>query len=135
MKTRCVHGRQSRFSASGGQSSPARWRWFLGCLVLAAASSVFTGCHGAKPAVAPAKPPDVSFVHPVKEEVRDYEEYTGRTSASKMAEVRARVTGELKKVFFKEKYGDKDGTEVKEGEDLFEIDPRTFEAALESARA
>ncbi len=134
MKTRGMQARQSLNRVPGGQAS-YRWRWFVGCFALAAASSVFTGCNRGKPAVAPAKPPEVSFVHPAKEEVRDYEEYTGRTSASKMAEVRARVTGELKRVFFKEKYGDKDGTEVKEGEELFEIDPRTFEAALESARA
>ena len=71
----------------------------------------------------------MSFVHPVVEKVRDYEEYTGRTEAFKKTEVRARVTGELAKLCFK------DGTEVKAGDPLFEIDPRTFEAALDNAKA
>jgi RND family efflux transporter MFP subunit len=106
-----------------------RWERVLGCLIIAGALSVAAGCTRTKPAVAAAKPPEVSFVHPSIEKVRDYEEYTGRTAASKMDEIRARVTGELKKIFFK------DGTEVKAGDPLFEIDPRTFEAALESARA
>ena len=102
-----------------------RCRRISGRLGLLGALIVLAGCNRSKPAVAAAKPPEVSFVHPVIEDVRDYEEYTGRTAASKMDEIRARVTGELTKIFFA------DGTEVKKGDPLFEIDPRPFEAALE----
>jgi len=134
MKSCCVQAPNSLIPIRQRSLSSYRWR-SVECLVLFAGLSILSGCNRAKPAIAPAKPPEVSFVHPVKEEVRDYEEYTGRTAAYETAEMRARVTGELKKVFFKNSYGDKDGTEVKEGEELFEIDPRTFEAALESAKA
>jgi RND family efflux transporter MFP subunit len=61
--------------------------------------------------------------------VRDYEDYTGHITAYETAAIRSRVTGELTKRFFK------DGEEVKKGDKLFLIDPRTFEAALESATA
>ena len=59
--------------------------------------------------------------------VTDYEDFTGQTRAVKSVDVRARVSGYLEKVRFKE------GTEVKEGEKLFEIDPRTYQADYDQA--
>jgi membrane fusion protein (multidrug efflux system) len=52
----------------------------------------------------------------------------GRTSAFRVAEVRARVSGIVLKRFFKE------GADVKEGEVLYQIDPAPYEAALASAQ-
>jgi len=43
--------------------------------------------------------------------------------------VKAQISGELKQVFFKE------GQEVKKGEELFEIDPRPYQQALDQAQA
>jgi membrane fusion protein (multidrug efflux system) len=56
-------------------------------------------------------------------------ELPGRTSAFRVAEVRARVNGIVQKRLFAE------GSDVKEGQKLFAIDPAPYEAALESARA
>ena len=56
-------------------------------------------------------------------------ELPGRTSASRVAEVRARVNGIVLKRLFKE------GSDVKEGDVLFQIDPAPYQAALDSARA
>lgn len=89
-------------------------------LVLAAAAA----CTAAEP---PA--PEVPVVRPVVREVTDYEDFAGRTEASADIEVRARVTGYLDKVLFK------DGDDVKKGDVLFEIDPRPYRAELEKAQA
>jgi multidrug efflux system membrane fusion protein len=56
-------------------------------------------------------------------------EAIGSVEAIRTANVRAQVTGILQKVDFQE------GREVKEGELLFEIDPRPFQNALRSAEA
>ncbi len=61
--------------------------------------------------------------------MRDYEEFVGRTEAFRSVEVRSRVTGYLDKTLFK------DGDEVQAGQDLFEIDPRQFQAEHEKALA
>ncbi len=56
-------------------------------------------------------------------------ELPGRTSAYRVAEVRARVNGILLKRFFAE------GSDVKEGQRLFQIDPAPYQAAFDGARA
>ncbi len=66
---------------------------------------------------------------PVSETVTDYVEFTGRTDAVESVEIRARVTGFLKKVHFQ------DGAEVKAGELLYQIDDREYQADLDSATA
>jgi multidrug efflux pump subunit AcrA (membrane-fusion protein) len=65
---------------------------------------------------------------PVIKEVRDYEDFPGRIEAKNAVEVRARVTGYLKKYHFVE------GADVKEGDLLFEIDPRPYKAELARAQ-
>ena len=56
-------------------------------------------------------------------------ELPGRVEASRVAQVRARVTGIVLKREFRE------GSDVKAGQVLFRIDPAPYEAALDSARA
>jgi membrane fusion protein, multidrug efflux system len=87
------------------------------------------GCEDAKPKLAPTKPPVVLVSLPVLDEISDYEDFTGRTEAVFTVEVRARVTGYLDKVRFE------DGTEVNEGDQLFEIDPRPYQAELDRSEA
>jgi len=87
------------------------------------------GCAKGVPEVAPPKPPEVAFLHPVVDKVRDYEDYTGRIEAVKTQNVIPQVSGKLIEILFQ------DGVEVKEGQDLFLIDPRPFKAALDSASA
>src|SRR5262245_51289675 len=86
-----------------------------------------TGC-ARPPSEAPAAAPvPVTVSYPVEREVTDYAEFTGRTAAVDSVEVRARVWGYLDKVHFKE------GMLVKKGDLLYEIDPRTYQAALAQA--
>jgi RND family efflux transporter MFP subunit len=66
---------------------------------------------------------------PLTREVRDYEDFPGRTEAISSIDVRARVTGYLDKVNFK------DGQDVREGDVLFEIDARPYQADLNRAEA
>jgi RND family efflux transporter MFP subunit len=73
--------------------------------------------------------PAVTVGRPVAREVTDYEDVAGRTEPAARVEVRARVTGYLVRVCFKE------GAEVKRGDLLLEIDPRPYQAALDKAGA
>ncbi|MBX6312160.1 MAG: efflux RND transporter periplasmic adaptor subunit [Isosphaeraceae bacterium] len=82
-----------------------------------------------EPAKAKAAPPVVLAAQPVEGEVTDYEYFTGRTVARKTVEVRARVTGYLETIHFK------DGDEVQEGDLLFTIDPRQYQAELDRTEA
>jgi RND family efflux transporter MFP subunit len=86
------------------------------------------GCSQSTPTAAPPKPPEVHVARPVVKEVTDFEVFTGRTDAVQAVDVRARVTGYLDRTLFK------DGADVKAGEVLFEIDPRTYAAEAERAR-
>lgn len=71
----------------------------------------------------------VMVSYPVEREVTDYTDFTGVLSAVDSVEVRARVYGFLDKVNFKE------GALVKKGDVLYEIDPRTYQAAVNQAKA
>jgi len=67
--------------------------------------------------------------HPLPQEVTDYEDYTGRTAATDIVQIRARVSGYLDKINFK------DGSDVEQGAVLYEIDPRPYEATLKQVQA
>jgi RND family efflux transporter MFP subunit len=95
-----------------------------------AALALITGCQ--KPAAkAKEEPPsqDAVFVTPVRQTVAEYEEFPGRTWAVNTVDVRARVSGYLKSINFK------DGELVKEGDVLVQIDDRSFKAELARAKA
>src|SRR5262245_10276026 len=102
-----------------------RWRWLGLCCCVGVAA----GCGQKAPENGPPKPPEVEVAYPVRQEVTDYEELTGRTDAVKMVEVRARATGYLDKINFE------DGDVVKEGQVLFEINPGTYKPEYERAEA
>jgi RND family efflux transporter MFP subunit len=74
-------------------------------------------------------PPQVQVSLPITRVVTEYEDFTGQTQALQTIEIRARATGYLTKVHFKE------GALVKKGDPLFEIDPRPYEADLAQAEA
>lgn len=99
------------------------------CSLLALTTWLFAvGCSHEPPGVASLPPPQVSVAAALEREVIDYDEYTGRMVAVEEVEMRARVRGYLIKVNFAE------GAEVKQGEVLFEIDPRPFQAELDAAK-
>src|SRR5262245_28599777 len=92
-------------------------------------SAFLEGCEGPKPQITETKAPLVVVSPAITDYVTDFEDFTGRTDAVFSVDVRARVTGYLEKVQFK------DGDEVKEKDLLFEIDPRPYEAELARAEA
>ncbi|WP_425993245.1 efflux RND transporter periplasmic adaptor subunit [Afipia sp. DC4300-2b1] len=100
---------------------------FLLALVAVAIGIGLAGCE--KPAQAPAaSAPAVTVANPTQRTVTDWDEFTGRFDAIEQVQVRARVTGFVMSVDFK------DGAIVKTGDLLYVIDPRQYEAAAEQAR-
>ena len=92
---------------------------------------VLAGCSDSKndAATAPAVKPEVSVVALHPKSVAITAQLPGRTAASLVAEVRPQVGGIIRSRNFKE------GTEVKEGDVLYEIDPASFQASYNSAVA
>ncbi len=86
------------------------------------------GCGKHSSRTAPA-PPVVTVVQPIAREVVEWDEYIGRLESPETVELRARVSGYLDKVHFKE------GKEVKKGDLLFTIDPRPYRADYDHADA
>lgn len=72
-------------------------------------------------------PPEVTISKVIEQDVTDSEVFTGRTESVEMVEVRSRVNGYLTEIHFT------DGQEVDEGEALFQVDSRPFQANLEYA--
>ncbi len=100
--------------------------------VLAAAlAAALAACSrtDARPGAAAAAVVEVGVVRLEPTSVTLTRELPGRTSAYRVAEVRARVNGIVLKRFFTE------GSDVKEGQRLFQIDPAPYRATLEGARA
>ncbi|MCL4245471.1 MAG: efflux RND transporter periplasmic adaptor subunit [Candidatus Dadabacteria bacterium] len=96
-------------------------------MVLAASGVLLAACEGQKPA--PPPPPEVTVSKPLVREVMEWDEYTGRLEAVDSVDVRARVSGYLQSIHFQ------DGQIVKEGDLLFVIDPRPYQAELDRAQA
>jgi multidrug efflux system membrane fusion protein len=71
----------------------------------------------------------VPVSNPVQRNVTEYVDYTGRTAAVNSVDIRPRVTGYLVKMPFKE------GSEVKAGDLLFEIDKRPYQSLVDQAQA
>jgi RND family efflux transporter MFP subunit len=91
---------------------------------------LLVGCgDSAQQKAAAPPPPTVTVAKPTQRTVSDYDEYVGRFAALDSVEVRARVSGYLDSVDFK------DGQMVKQGDLLFTIDKRPFQTALDQSRA
>jgi membrane fusion protein (multidrug efflux system) len=108
---------------------------FVSMLAAGALMLGVSGC-GKKAAQAGAHPPgagggglEVGVVTLTARPVTLRKKLPGRTSAYRVAEVRARVNGIVQKRLFTE------GAEVREGEQLYQIDSAPYEAALAAARA
>lgn len=103
----------------------------LGTVMCLVALGTFAqvGCNRAPVVAAPAKPQDVQYVVPTEEVVTEYEEFTGRTAPAFTVDIRARVSGYMNTVNFK------DGATIQEGDLLFEIDPRSYKAEADRTAA
>src|SRR6266478_582423 len=96
--------------------------------VAVAMATVLSACRkGDAPAGTP--PAEVSAAQVVVKPVRQWDEFNGRIAATDAVEVRARVSGYIERIAFKE------GDEVKSGDLLFVIDPRPYKAAYDSEAA
>jgi membrane fusion protein (multidrug efflux system) len=95
----------------------------------AALALALLACNREPPPQAAAGPVEVGVVTLAPTPVTLTRELPGRTSAFRVAEVRARVNGIVLKRLFVE------GSDVKEGQPLFRIDPAPYEAALDAAKA
>jgi membrane fusion protein, multidrug efflux system len=102
-------------------------------LLSLAAGLLLGACQEAKqnPPAAPPAPPavQVSTITVISQPAPLTVELPGRTAAYRVAEVRPQVTGIVQKRLFAE------GSEVKAGELLYQIDAATYQAALASAEA
>lgn len=96
---------------------------FGAALTLAACSDNSGGKAAAPP------PPQVTAARPVVRQVVEHDDFTGRFEAVEAVEVRARVSGVLESVLFRE------GGMVKKGDLLFVIDRRPYQAVVDQALA
>ena len=94
---------------------------------LAPLALVLAACGQSQQPAAPP-PPTVTVAKAVQRAVTDLDEYVGRFVAIDSVEIRARVSGYLDQVHFR------DGQMVKQGDLLFTIDKRPFENTLAQTR-
>ncbi|WP_160012574.1 efflux RND transporter periplasmic adaptor subunit [Rhizobium sp. 18055] len=88
-----------------------------------------SGCTKQAEAEVPPKAVEVGFVNLSAQPVTLTSQLTGRTVASTAADVRPQVDGIIKDRLFTE------GAIVKAGDPLYQIDPRVYQAALDTAQA
>ena len=126
-----------RDAPSDSSSSPLSARMTrsaVSCAAAVLASALLLAACGAKNDAAPAgggtpPPPEVGVVTVTPGSVGLVNELPGRLEATRVAQVRARSTGILQKRLFTE------GSDVKAGQALFQIDDAPYRAAMESAQA
>ena len=98
-------------------------------------TALLAGCGGGNKAAAPGAPgagmppPEVDVITVAAGSVTLTQDLPGRLQAYRTAQVRARVEGVVERRLFRE------GSDVKAGASLFQIDARTYRAAAEAARA
>src|SRR4051812_9791923 len=126
-----------RIGTRGAMSAQEPRRWTIGTRVgitcLAGVLGLMTvvavsGCEKPQAQAAPP-PPAVTVARPLQREVSDWDEYPGRLAAPEAVDVRARVSGFIESAPFDE------GALVKQGDLLFQIDARPFQAELNRTEA
>ncbi|MBO9662550.1 efflux RND transporter periplasmic adaptor subunit [Dokdonella sp.] len=101
----------------------------LTCAGITALAAIATGCGKSQPQQQTPPPPEVGVVAAKAQSVPLTEDLTGRLTATRSADVRARVPGVLQKRVYTE------GSDVKQGQVLFEIDPAPLRATLNAQQA
>ena len=101
------------------QRNPGIWL----TIVIVAGLLFHSGCGKSEPSQ--AHPPDVEVVRVVQRDVPIWKEWIGTLDGLWNAQIRPQVTGYLLRQTYT------DGAFVKKGQLLFEIDPRTFQAAVD----
>jgi len=98
-------------------------------IFIALALSALVGCGARQAPTGERGPTEVGVVTLAARSISIVDELPGRTVAYRVAEVRPQVSGIVQKRMFEE------GSEVKNGEQLYQIDAATYAAALRSAEA
>src|SRR2546429_7563392 len=98
-------------------------------LVVVLAAAAIAGCGDRSGAAAPPPLPVVRVASVIEEDVPISLEYVGTLVGYINAQIRARVSGHLMSQNYQE------GSPVKAGDPLFQVDPRPFQAALDQAEA
>ncbi|HWK63520.1 MAG TPA: efflux RND transporter periplasmic adaptor subunit [Rhizobiaceae bacterium] len=102
----------------------------LACLAGMIALSVGSASFAQQPGLGQAVPPPAVVVEKVEvRQVSSPARFTARVEAIEAVDIRARITGFLRSVNFK------DGQAVKQGDSLFEIEPDQLDASVVSAQA
>lgn len=91
--------------------------------------SLLDACGGSGGGGQAPPPPQVSVAQVIERNVKDWDEFTGRLQAVETVEIRPRVSGYIDRVAFAE------GSLVKQGDLLFIIDPRPYQADYDRAAA
>lgn len=99
--------------------------WLLAALLTAAGCNSEQASSGGQG----PPPPEVGVAQVLSKTVQQWDEYTGRISAIDTVELRPRASGYVQRVAYKE------GQDVKQGDVMFQIDPRPYQAALDNAQA
>lgn len=108
---------------------------FSGCAFAIAVAAPFlltAGCQKSDaPSGAPPAPPPsaVTANQPARTNIVEWDEYQGRMEPTESVEIQSRVAGYLQSINFK------DGSEVKQGDLLFAIDARPYQAEMDRAQA
>jgi len=92
-------------------------------------AALLLGCSSENNQFKPPPPPEVTTANPVEQQVTLFVERTGQTEAKEFAEIRARVEGFVEEILFDA------GQAVRQGEQLYRIEPDTYEVAKLSAEA
>ncbi|HZV07129.1 MAG TPA: efflux RND transporter periplasmic adaptor subunit [Gemmataceae bacterium] len=115
-------------SFSPRESRQVKYRIGFGFVAAILAAAAALGCKGA-PEAKKSKSVEVVVAQPVLSEVTDYQDFTGRLDALKTVDIRPRVSGYITDAPFVE------GNIVKEGDLLFQIDPRPYQDEVNQAKA
>src|SRR5215472_5334521 len=108
--------------------SSARKLWPQAWWMALAVCTFATACKESKQTPPPAPPP-VTVATPIRKEIVEWDEYTGRTAAVERVQIRPRVSGYIDRISFTE------GQLVKPGDVLFVIDQRPYQAVLYHEKA
>ena len=103
-----------------------KWNLVLAVLLV---GLLLGGCDGTGRSQPPPQVPEVAVVTVQPQKIVLTTELPGRTSAFRVAEIRPQVNGLIKKRLFKE------GSNVKAGQALYQIDPASLQSVLNNAKA